>query len=299
MDKLKGIFAPIVTPCDESEKMNDQQFADNIKRLFDAGLHGLYVCGGTGDAFKLTAEERKHACSIAVELAKAYGKESIVHVGSPSLRTAKELSAHAAAAGATAISAIPPVGLSGALLQDYYKHLADTAGIPVIIYHIPAMTYYTPAFEEFLDLLSIEGVAGLKMTDWNLFLLRRLIIERPDAIIYNGYDELLAAGLQYGAHGSIGTWCNLFPDMYVKVYALVRSGRISEAMSIQHAFMDFLALAWKHGVIAVFEAIMKDKNFAQQSFRAPFARLSSDEAAAILPDIYTRMDAVNRLVAAV
>jgi len=301
MDNLRlgGIFAPVVTPCDEEENMDESRFAANIERLFRAGLNGLYVCGGTGDAFKLSADERKHACVVAAGLAQSYGKEIIVHVGAPSVKAAAELSVHAAAQGAAAVSAIPPVGLSGEMLRDYYERLADAAGIPVIIYHVPAVTHHTPSFEEFLALLDIDGVAGLKMTDWNLFLLHRLIKERPDAIVYNGYDELLAAGLLYGAHGSIGTWCNLFPEMYLKVYGLVREGKASEAMGIQEKFLDFLRFAWQHGVIAVFEAIMKDKGYADRSFRNPFQRLSAAEAAAVLPEVYVRMEAVNEAVAAI
>lgn len=295
-DHLRGIFAPIVTPCDDAERMDEDRYAANIERLFATGIQGLYVCGGTGDAFKLTTEERKLACKTAVEMGKAKGKQIIVHVGSPSQRLAMELAVHAAEQGAAAVSAIPPAGLSGKLLNEYYASLAS-AGLPVIMYHIPAVTHHTPTFDEFTELLSMPGIAGLKMTDWNLFLLHRIIKEIPSAVVYNGYDEMFVAGLLYGAGGSIGTWINLFPDMYVKSAALVAQGRSEEAMRIQLAFMAFLRFAWKHGVIAVFEAIMKDRGYAERSFRRPFAVLSPAESAAIMPEANALIEAVERAVA--
>jgi len=294
IERLRGVYAPIVTPCDEQDRLDLPRFEEHARRLFAAGVHGLYVCGGTGDAFKLTADERMAVCAVASRVAREYGRKNIVHVGSPSLRTACELARHAAADGACAVSAIPPAGLSGAPLKSYYEQLAEAADLPVVIYHIPAMTHYTPSFDELMELLSIPGVAGIKMTDWNLFLLRRIALEKPDAVIYSGYDELLALGLSYGAHGAIGTWCNLVPGVFLKMYELVGAGKINEAMRLQYKWMDFLSLAWKHGVIGVFEAIMKQKGYAERCFRSPSARMSGAAAAAVLPALLGKLEEAVR-----
>jgi N-acetylneuraminate lyase len=297
IEQLKGIYAPIVTPCDAAERMDEERFAANAERLLSEGLQGLYVCGGTGDAGKLTVEERKQACRIAAEIVRAKAKRMIVHVGSTSERVSVELARHAAEHGADAVSAIPPSGLAPNLLRQYYAALARASGLPVIIYHIPAVTGYQFTFDQLIELLSIPGVAGIKMTDWNLFLMNRITMEKPDAVVYNGYDEMMVPGLLYGAGGCIGTWVNLFPEMYVQADGLLKAGRVQEAMRIQSAFLHFLAFAWKHNVIAVFEALMRNRGYAQVCFRKPFEALPADRAEPIVAEAERRIAVLQRTAA--
>jgi len=95
------------------------------------------------------------------------------------------------------------------------------------------------------------------------------LLEKPDAVVYNGYDEMIALGLLYGAKGSIGTWSNLFPGMYTAIFKCVQEGRGQQAVEIQLAFTNFLNLAWKHGVIDVFEELMNIRDYAPRCFRKP------------------------------
>ena len=118
-----------------------------------------------------------------------------MHVGTNNTRDTVVLAEHAAASGADAISSIPLTNVSQAQLVNYYNDIAKASGLPVLVYHVPLLAHYTPTLDEILELLDIEGVAGLKMTDWNLFMLRRLRLLRPETVILNGFDEVLALGL--------------------------------------------------------------------------------------------------------
>lgn len=264
-----GIFTPVVSPCDDSDGFLYDSFAANVERLFRAGVDGLYVCGGTGDAQLLRVPERKRALDTALQLAGVFDKRIIAHVGGTFQRDAVELAHHAAAAGADAVASIPPGGLDHRQTVAYYKALA-AIGLPVFVYNFPAAMHRTMSLEELLELLSIPNVTGIKMTDWNLFLMRRVILERPDAVVYNGYDELVALGMLYGAHGSIGTWSNLFPELYVKIWERIGAGDANGAVELQKAFIGFLNEAWKFGVIEVFEALMREKGYAPRCFRKPY-----------------------------
>jgi dihydrodipicolinate synthase/N-acetylneuraminate lyase len=137
------------------------------------------------------------------------------------------------------------------------------------------------------------------MTDWNLFLLRRLLIERPDIVVYNGYDELICLGMLYGAQGSIGTWQNLFPEMYVKIYNLMKAGETNAAADIQKTFMDFLNIGWKYGIVEVFEALMREKGYADRCFRKPYSELKPGIFESIQPQLRVKMDAIVAKVAEV
>ena len=111
-----------------------------------------------------------------------------------------------------------------------------------LVYHIPPITKTNPTLAELLELVDIAGVVGLKFTDWNLFLLRRLRLERPDIVIFNGFDEMFTPAMMYGADGGIGTNYNLFPRLFVNMYRSVKSGDIEKAMDMQLRFMSYTHL---------------------------------------------------------
>ncbi len=283
MTRLAGVYAPIISPFGAGEAFDYDCFAQNVDRLFKAGIDGLYLCGGTGDAGCLRADERKRALELALPMAKEAGKGILVHVGLTHQRDAVLLAEHAAKTGADAVAAIPPDG-DPVCISRFYRALA-AVGLPVFVYHIPAVTHRHPPFEELLSLLDIPGVAGMKMTDWNLFNMRRLRLARPDAILYNGCDEMTALGLMYGASGSIGTWQNLVPEAFIAIVRAVKAGELQRAMRLQDAFTAFLHRCWNVGVIEAFEALMVDAGYMEGCFRAP--GLSGDRAAAraALPEL--------------
>ena len=294
--RFYGIFSPVVCPCDDNDNFLPEIFEKQVERLFKAGVNGLYVCGGTGDAFNLRVPERKQAAEIAARLSQKYGRYSIIHVGATHLRDSSELARHAADIGALGVSSIPPIGLEQSQIVEYYSEIAKESGLPVLVYHIPAVTHRNPSMEELLQLLNIEGVVGLKMTDWNLFLLRRLILEKPGIIVYNGYDELIPLGLLYGAKGSIGTWSNLFPEMYVRIYREMNGGSIEKAMDIQKAFVDFLHESWKYGVVEVFEELMREFGYAGRCFRKPYSNLDRDTAKGTIPGLMKKIEVIHGLI---
>ena len=295
-NNLKGIYAPVVSPCDDHDRLLSDVFAKNIERLYSKGINGLYVCGATGDAFSLKMEERKEMIRIACEISADRGRYVIAHVGAAHIRDSAEMAAFAADSGAAAVASIPPVNMSTSHLVEYYTEVARASGIPVFVYHIPVLTHSHPTVEDMLRLLDIEGVAGLKLTDWNLFFMKQLKAERPDIIVYNGYDELMALGLIYGADGCIGTWVNMFPDMYVKVYKYVSEGDLTKAMLVQNAFADFLTLGWRHGIGDVFEYLMRREGHAAKCFRKPSDRMDEEVGSRIYPELKKKMDVMEGLI---
>jgi N-acetylneuraminate lyase len=283
-----GIFTPVVSPCDQDDGFLFDFFESNADRVLQTGVQGLYVCGGTGDAQFLRVPERERALKIAVSLAHKYQKHVIAHVGGASQRDAIELAEHAAKAGADAIASIPSSSFDQSKTVAYYRDLSLACGLPVFVYNFPAATHRAMSLEELLELLSIPGVMGIKMTDWNLFLMRRVLLERPDAVVYNGYDELAALGMLYGAQGSIGTWSNLMPELYVAIYNHIQSGNAQAAIELQKALIDFLNAAWKVGVMEAFEALMRELGYAPRCFRKPYSSVRVPAEA--IPPLRARMD---------
>lgn len=260
-----GIVAPIVSPCSVDGSLDVERLVAHADRLLNANVDGLYICGGTGDSANLSFRDRMRVSSIAVPMTLEHGRSAIVHVGQATAGQSVRLAEHAAELGAHGVAAIPPTPLLGDS-RDYYRSLAKV-GLPVFAYVIPAETGSVANFADISSVLTIDGVAGAKVSDWNVFLLRELKRRFPDQVFYSGYDEMLLYGLLAGADGAIGTWINLMPRFYLRIRQAVLDQRLNEALELHRALSDFLGDCWKYGVIESFSAIMAARGWAARCFR--------------------------------
>lgn len=267
--QFAGVVAPIVSPCGEDDSLDLPALEKNLARLLQTEVAGLYINGGTGDAANLTQEERLQIAALAVPRCLAADKLALVHVGQTGQRQAVALAEQAARLGAQAVASVPPKK-AWPQIAEYYRALA-AVGLPVLVYYIPGVTGMTAGMAELRMLLEIPGVAGIKMSDWNIFLLRSVALEYPEKIVYSGFDEMLVPGLLYGADGCIGTWANLLPSLYARVFARVRAGQADAVRPAMDAFTAFLAECWKYGVLDAFEELMCARGWAQRCFRRPSA----------------------------
>lgn len=293
-EKFRGVVVPIVNPCTEQDGVDEDALMCFFERLIKTPIHGLYINGGTGDGGSLSQQERERTAELLLPELKKAGKCAIVHVGQTTTRQAVDLAEHAMAHGADAVASIPP-RKGWDQIVEYYQALAST-GAPVFVYYIPGVTGMTAGMGEMKRLLDIPGVAGLKLSDWNVFLLRQTKLQYPEKIVYSGFDEMLLPGLLYGADGCIGTWENLLPEMYAKVYSLVRQGKAEAARPVSEAFTAFLTVGWQYGIIDTFEELMRAKGYAIRCFRKPTSWNPGKVPREAVQDLLTRMDAIDGMV---
>ena len=49
--ELKGIITPILTPMKEDESINTEELRNQIERLIDGGVHGIFPFGTNGEGY--------------------------------------------------------------------------------------------------------------------------------------------------------------------------------------------------------------------------------------------------------
>lgn len=259
----------LASPCDERDVFLEDEFAALAASLYQQGVHGVYVCGATGDCHSMRLQERKRATELAVEVSRKFGGMALAHVGTSNTRDSVELAEHAATVGASAVASMPPSNRSHAQLLSYYTDITQAAQIPVLIYHIPALTGQTLSVDEMARLLDIEGVMGLKFSDYNLFFMKQLLLARPDIVVLNGNDEILCPSLLYGARGGIGLTYNLFPNLFINLYRATSEGNIGRAIELQNVFIAFLDRAVRWGIFQVLDYLLKERGFGPCFYRRP------------------------------
>ena len=296
-EKFRGVVVPIINPCTPDDGVDEEALMRFYARIAASDVQGLYINGGTGDGGSLTARERERTAELLIPETKKAGRCAIVHVGQTTARQAAALAGHAMEHGADAVASIPP-RKGWEQVADYYRLLAST-GAPVFIYYIPGVTGMTAGMDEISRLLDIPGVIGLKLSDWNVFLLRQVKIRYPEKIVYSGFDEMLLPGLLYGADGCIGTWENLLPDMYAKMYRMAADGRAEEARPLSDAFTSFLAVGWRYGIIDTFEELMRARGFAERCFRRPSSWDPGKVPKDVVRELLARMETIDAMAKAI
>jgi N-acetylneuraminate lyase len=229
---MRGILPAAVTPLDDAGRFVPAGLERLLERLYDAGVHGVYVCGSTGEGM-LQSREQRQAIVDTTMACTPRGRQVIVHVGAASLADALALSAHAAKAGAHAISSLAPTSAQFSFgdIWRYYEALARATDLPVIVYYFPEVSPAISTADQLETLCALPNVIGVKFTDFDLY--RMANLTRPGRTVFNGRDEVLAAGLLMGADGGIGTFYNLLPELFVQIYTAASAGRWDEARAVQ------------------------------------------------------------------
>jgi len=240
MNPFRGILPAVVTPFDSEEEFAPRTFEGLLERLYRKGVHGIYVCGQTGEGLLQPVAQRKRVAEVAVKNSPA-GKQVIVHVGAHRTSEAIELARHASQIGAQAISSLAPNGpYSFAEIQAYYRALAAVSDVPVLIYYFPEVCPTVHSLNQISSLCEIPNVIGLKFTDFDLFKLSTL--HQHGHTVFNGRDEILVAGLLMGADGGIGSFYTLVPELFLQVYELAQTGQWDKAREVQNVINELIAI---------------------------------------------------------
>jgi N-acetylneuraminate lyase len=252
--KLEGILPALVTPFTAQSDIDERALERLLEYVYRGGVHGVYVCGQTGEGLQQSTAQRKKAVEAAVRYSPP-GKHIVVHVGAPATASAVELARHAAATGATAISSLPPAGAySFSEIRDYYAAVASATDLPFLVYYYPAASGALSSLDQFQTLCSLPNVIGLKFTDMDLYRLASL--KKAGLTIFNGYDEILVAGLLMGAAGGIGSFYNVAPQLFVELYGAARRGDWTRAKTIQDNINEIIAIGLRYPVHSAVKAML-------------------------------------------
>ena len=276
MTKYQGIF-PAFYACYDKEGNVDAAAVRALARYFlDKGVKGLYVGGSSGECIYQSVADRK--LTLENVMAEVGGKMTIIaHVACNNTADSQELAAHAESLGVDAIAAIPPIyfKLPPYAIAKYWNDMSAAApNTDFIIYNIPQLagvSLTVPLLKEMLKNPRVIGVKNSSMPTQDI-----QMWADEGALVFNGPDEQLISGLVMGACGGIGGTYGAMPELYIKIFELVKSGDMKTALDIQN---DCCRIIYKmystHGnMYAVIKEILRRSGGPDcGSVRAPLAEL--------------------------
>ena len=236
-EKYCGVIPAFYACYGEDGEISAERTRALARHLVNKGVKGLYVGGSSGECIYLEKEERM--ATLEAVMAEVRGECTIIaHVACNNTRESRQLAAHAEKLGVDAIASIPPIyfHLPDSAIAAYWNDISDAApNTDFVIYNIPQLAgvALTPAlFREMLKNPRVIGVKNSSMPTQDIETFVRMGEGR--AIVFNGPDEQFVAGRAIGACGGIGGTYGAMPELFIRMDALVREGRIPEAQAIQH-----------------------------------------------------------------
>ena len=235
MRELRGIFPATISAFGKDGRFDPEAMRKIVAHQIGAGVHGLYICGGTGEGLLMTVEERQEALEAVLE--EVDGRAAVItHVGAFSTEDTVTLARHASRTKADAIAALPPAWFykpDDEGLLRYYAEVVDASQLPLLVYNIPQRTGIAMTEGLFERLLKLDNIIGMKDSSGDIFSLGHFLAIGSNPVIFEGDDAVLLPALLAGASGGIGGSYNVMPDLFVELWEAVQAKDTDAAAATQ------------------------------------------------------------------
>lgn len=241
---ITGSMVAIVSPMKEDGALD----LDAYRRLIDwhiaEGTSAIVAVGTTGESPTVTPDEHCELIKVAVETAK---KRVPVIAGSGGNSTAEaiELTHYAKKVGADATLQVVPYYNKPTQegLYQHFRKVAETCGLPVIVYNVPGRTVADLANDTTLRLAQVPGIIGIKDATGDMARAADLLRRAPkEFAVYSGNDDSALSLMLLGGHGVISVVANVAPKLFSRMCAAALKGDLTEARRLNN---QLLPLAFK------------------------------------------------------
>lgn len=224
---LHGVIPAICTPMNEDGSINYALLEKQAAYLVDAGVHGLFACGGTGEGAYLTSEEKKQVFKRIQSVAKGKAFICLAVIQSNTAATLAELEYLKDCDADYIVSTTPYYhGANQHVIAEHFKEVAKRASAPVIVYNIPSATHNPIDLDTIHTLCEVANIAGVKDSSGNFCQFSKgLLGERSSDFAWiQGEDYLCAPSLLCGGDGMVTGLGNAKVEPYVEMYRAYEVG---------------------------------------------------------------------------
>lgn len=280
----EGSAVALVTPFDERTNAIDwPAFEGLLDFHLENETDALVITGTTGESSTLSDGEQIELIKFAVD--HVAGRLPIIAgTGINDTAHAIMLSQQAEMVGADALLIVTPyynkTSPRGMLI--HYKTIADSVGIPIILYHVPGRTAATLTVEQVVELSTHPNIVAIKDATGDLEYTKALREHLPaDFAIYSGNDDLNLEILKLGGDGFISVTANILPRELHAQYQLYADSKLEEAEALTEKLAGINeALFIESNPIPV-KYVSHTLGHIQNSYRLPLVE-PSDETKEIL-----------------
>jgi 1-pyrroline-4-hydroxy-2-carboxylate deaminase len=276
--RFEGVIPAVVTPFDEDGSVDTAALAGTAEWLIEEGAAGLVGTGTMGEAQSLSASERRLV--IETLAAGADGRVPVTAgVSSATPAASIGYGAEAAAAGASSLMLLPPLGYEGdeREIEAFYRSVAEATELPIMLYNNPKASGTDMRPGQVARLGDIEGVVAVKECSGDARRIAEILNAAPTLEVLVGGDDWALEGFCAGATGWIAGVANVAPRDCVELFRLCHEGQLDEARAVYARILPLARLDMHPKLVQFFKAAMDLVGRAGGSCRPPRLPLTEDE----------------------
>jgi dihydrodipicolinate synthase/N-acetylneuraminate lyase len=284
--RAHGIIVALHTPLTASGEIHEEALRDHLEWMVRSGVHGIFPCGTMGEGIALSDAQRRRVAEITVDQVK--GRAFVMpQVTTNNTTGCIELSRHARAAGADAISIIAPYFYpsDGPALDAFFSEVAASVpDLQVFLYNNPGRSASGISSALVGKLAKkVKNLAGIKDSSKDLILFQEYVeVGGEGFACIIGTDGLVYPAMMVGGVGVVSAVANPFPELMVALYDAVIARQYERARRLQ-LLVNQLRVVLKIGpYLAGYKEIMRlrGRRFPLD-MKAPLRGLNEKETAEI------------------
>jgi len=271
----EGVYAAMLTPFDESGKVNGPILRKMVDFLIEKKIDGLYPVSSVGEFVHLTPDENMEIMDIVVDQAR--GRVPVVPgVSASCAEKSLILAKHAEKIGCKGVVACPPYyfAVSQEIVEKHFEIIADAISISVVLYNIPFATTKI-SYDVVKRLSRRENIVALKDSSGSMadivHFMDKIRIIGEDLSLLLGREEIFFPALMMGAKGCMVASGCILPEIMIKMYKCFKQGKYDEARDLQFSILVFLRAMWSLTMPIGFKAAMELRGFPMGPFKQPLS----------------------------
>jgi 4-hydroxy-tetrahydrodipicolinate synthase len=279
MPDFHGVFPYLVSPIGADGKIREGVLGRLCDDLIKAGVHGLTPLGSTGEFAYLNNLQRETIVQATIEAAA--GRAPVVAgVASTSTSDAVAQAKRYQGLGADGILAILEAyfPLTDAQVESYFRAIADSVDIPVVIYTNPQFQRSDLSLDCIARLSAHPRIRYIKDASTNTGRLLSIINRCGKEIrVFSASAHIPAAVMLIGGVGWMAGPACIIPRQSVELYNLCKAKRWDEALVLQRKLWRVNEAFARYNLAACIKAGLAIQGYDVGDPIPPQAALAADE----------------------
>jgi len=239
-EHIYGIIPPMTTPFHSDGTLDEDTMRTEARYLIEvAKVHGLAVCGSTGEGHTVSTEEARRITTLVTQEVK--GRVPII-TGAIVDSTAQAIERGKAVKdlGVAALQVTVPHYVFPPDEDTALRHFEGVArgtGLPIIIYNVVRQAMLSARLLTRI-ITSVEGVIGVKASGGDMKMVADLILLlRGRGRVMTAVDALMYPSFALGADGAISSICTAVPTLLRQLWDTVQAGDFKQALVLHEKIL--------------------------------------------------------------
>jgi 4-hydroxy-tetrahydrodipicolinate synthase len=241
---LEGYIVALVTPFDQQKNVDLKAFEKYVDFVVSKGVHGIVVCGSTGESLALSDEEKLSLVKCASNIAK--GRTNVIggiidSVTEHGVKLIREFEEYVDNFLCICPYYIKP---SQTQLFNHFKAYCESTKKGIILYNNPGRTAIDLKSDTFKKLCDFDNVIAIKecASDLSRFVFWKDYLKH-DFSFLTGNDDMAPSALAMGACGVVSVTANIAPALCEAMYKawndrdMEKFANIRDRLAVMHNLM--------------------------------------------------------------